>query len=253
MRIGIFIDARMTGPPLPLRVLTDLAGRPMLYRVVERARAATTVDEVAVVTTRAPVDDPIAHFCDEFGVLFFRGDATDELRRFAQAAAMLQLDVVGRIAANGPLLAPTVIDEVVRSRASSGAHYAGNTLVRSYPRGFDVEVVTRTALERAAAEAREPADRASPTAYILAHPDRFRLHAVRYVQDLSSLRWCVEGPSDLAFIREVYLRCGELPDDMASLVQALAGADGDAPAGLSLGVESEVDAPGVWWLERDIA
>jgi spore coat polysaccharide biosynthesis protein SpsF len=253
MRIGVLIDARMTGPPLPLKVLTDLAGRPMLCRVVERARAATTVDEVAVVTTRAPVDDPIAHFCDEFGVLFFRGDAADELRRFARAAATLQLDVIGRIAANGPLLAPTVIDEVVRSRASSGAHYAGNTLVRSYPRGFDVEVVTRTALDRAAAEAQEPGDRSSPTAYIVAHPDRFRLHAVRYPQDLSSLRWCVEGPSDLAFIREVYLRCGEVPEDMESLREVLAGADANAPVGVSLGVESGTDAAGAWWLERDIA
>ena len=44
---------------LPGKVLTDLAGEPMLARVVHRIRRAATLDEVVIATTRQATDDAI--------------------------------------------------------------------------------------------------------------------------------------------------------------------------------------------------
>ena len=40
------IQARMSSTRLPGKVLKDIAGKPMLQHVVERARQAKTIDEV---------------------------------------------------------------------------------------------------------------------------------------------------------------------------------------------------------------
>jgi spore coat polysaccharide biosynthesis protein SpsF len=47
------------------------------------------------------------------------------------------------------------------------------------------------------------------TAYIYKHPDLFQLGSVTQEEDLSALRWTVDTPQDLEFVRAVY---GFFPD-----------------------------------------
>ena len=51
------IQARMSSTRLPGKVLLDIAGEPMLARVIERAKRAKLVDEVVLATTTDPSDD----------------------------------------------------------------------------------------------------------------------------------------------------------------------------------------------------
>ena len=51
MRVVAIIQARMSSTRLPGKVLLDLAGEPMLARVVDRTRRAQTRDEVVIATT----------------------------------------------------------------------------------------------------------------------------------------------------------------------------------------------------------
>ena len=88
--------------------------------------------------------------------------------------------------------------------ATPPVDYCSNVLRRTYPRGLDTEVIARGALERAAREAREPHQREHVTPYIYEHPDLFRLASVENPDDRSQLRWTVDTPEDLAFVRAVY-------------------------------------------------
>mgnify|MGYP001184071418 CR=1 FL=1 len=45
------VQARMGSTRLPRKVLADIGGKPMLQRVIERARAAALVDNVILATT----------------------------------------------------------------------------------------------------------------------------------------------------------------------------------------------------------
>ena len=45
--------------------------------------------------------------------------------------------------ADCPLIDPDVVDEVVDRYLEGGWDYVSNTLVRTYPRGLDVEVIER--------------------------------------------------------------------------------------------------------------
>src|SRR5579871_1881320 len=190
------IQARMASTRLPGKVLADIGGRPMLARVIDRVRAASTIDDVLVATSTSRADDAIEVLCREHRIAVFRGDENDVLDRYYRAAQATRADVVVRITADCPLHDPQVIDTVVSRFDPSRFDYASNAVDRTYPDGLDVEVFSFQALERAWREAQWASEREHVTAFIWKHPDRFRLHHVCQATDLSAARWTVDEPSD---------------------------------------------------------
>jgi len=57
------IQARMSSSRLPGKVMLDIAGKPMLLHVIERARLARQVDQVVLATSNDPSDDILEQFC----------------------------------------------------------------------------------------------------------------------------------------------------------------------------------------------
>lgn len=207
MKIVTIIQARMGSTRLPGKVLEDLAGEPMLGRVVRRAQRATLVHETVVATTDLRRDDLIETFCRERGWPIFRGSQDDVLDRYRECAAAYGADAVVRITSDCPFIDPTVIDLVIGRflDAQPGIHYASNVFpTRTYPRGLDVEVIRRDALETAWTDDSDPALREHVTPFIHRNPDRFAVLSVLHPADYSDCRWTVDTPEDLAFARRVY-------------------------------------------------
>lgn len=211
MRTGAIIQARMGSTRLPGKVLMDISGETMLARVVSRVRrTGETLDEVIVATTGLSEDDAIVRECRALGVPVCRGSSEDVLDRYVQAARAYQLDVVVRITADCPLIDPGVIRSVVERFRQVGPDYASNTLVRTYPRGLDTEVVSMPALEQAWREARQAYEREHVTPYLYEQPNLFELLSVELDQGdngrFGNLRWTVDTPEDLMLIRALYDR-----------------------------------------------
>ena len=211
MRTVAIIQARMGSTRLAGKVLLDLAGEPMLARVMHRVQRASLLDEVMIATTIHPADDAIAQLCAARGWPCARGSPEDVLDRYYQAARVSQADVVVRITSDCPLIEPEVIDQVIHEFLAHQpkADYASNVQSpRTFPRGLDTEVMRFDALARAWREDTNPAWREHVTPYIYRHPERFRLHDVVNAVDLSSLRWTVDTAQDLEFVRRIYARFG---------------------------------------------
>ena len=206
MKVVAIIQARMGSSRLPGKVLEDIAGRSMLYRVVSRLRAAQLIDQLLVATTTLAKDDAIVEECQNCGVPSYRGDEGDVLDRYFRAAESGRADVVVRITSDCPLIDPEITDKTIRAFLREQPAYASNTLVRTYPRGLDTEVISRSALTRAWREARQPYEREHVTPYIAEHPADFQLLSVTGAEDYSAHRWTVDTLEDLAFVRAIYSR-----------------------------------------------
>ena len=209
MRIAAIIQARMGSTRLPGKVLADLAGQPMLARVVNRTARAKTLDKVVVATTTDSADAVIADLCAQNCWPFFRGDRDDVLDRYCQAAKAHGAEVVVRITSDCPFIDPEIIDRVVRVFLEKNPDYASNTLKRTYPRGLDVEVVTLVSLIRACHECSDPYQRVHVTPYICQNPHLFQIISVTSEADYSDHRWTVDTPEDLEFARAVYLQLSD--------------------------------------------
>ena len=211
------IQARMGSTRLPGKVLADIQGRPMLLRVVDRTAAARRIDQVVIATSTLPSDDPIATLCRQNHVECFRGDESDVLRRYADAARHYGASLITRVTSDCPLLDPTVTDRVIDAFHRSHdddetkvAAYASNTLKRTWPRGLDTEVFTAETLYQADRRTTEPYHRTHVTPYIYENPEQFHLLPVYDETDFSHLRWTVDTADDLELVRAIYHR---LPND----------------------------------------
>lgn len=202
------VQARMDSSRLPGKVLLDVAGEPMLVRVVERTKMAKSLDKVVVATSKSPSDDGIVDLCKERRYLIFQGSEFDVLDRCYQAAKVYQAGVVVRITADCPLIDPSVIDLTVRRFFESGVDFATNRLpppwTRSFPIGLDTEVCSMDALERAWREAKLPYHREHVMPYIYEQEGRFRVLKVDHEPDYGNLRWTVDTQEDLTLVRMIY-------------------------------------------------
>ncbi len=208
MKTVAIIQARLGSTRLPGKVCLDLAGEPMLARVVHRVRRARRVDEVLVATTTETRDDPLVEMCVERGWLCFRGSEDDVLDRYFQAAKSRGAEVVVRITSDCPLIDPAVIDSAIRGRELQQADYCANVVRRTYPRGLDVEVFTFTTLEAAWRGDDKPEWREHVTQFILRNPGRFDLSTMAHDDDHSALRWTVDTPEDFELMEKIYAHFG---------------------------------------------
>ena len=207
MRNVAIIQARMGSTRLPGKVLQDLAGEPMLARVVNRTGRAKTIQEVVIATTTNVLDDVIVELCKARDWSWFRGSEEDVLDRYYQAAKKYQADLIVRITSDCPLIEPEIVDQVVQEFLERWPEldYATNTWPqRTFPQGLDTEVMSRDALDRAWHEDRNPTWREHVTPYIYRNPDRFRIHNVLSQVDYSAMRWTVDTTEDLTFVRQIY-------------------------------------------------
>ncbi len=209
-RVVAIVQARMGSTRLPGKVLAEVNGRPLLWHIIRRVRAARLVDEVVVATSDRTDDDAVARYCEQHGIAVFRGSHLDVLDRFYHAARCFTAETVVRIAGDCPLIDPQVIDHVIQTFSEGKYDYVANILRYTYPDGLDTEVLSFAALETAWREARYPVEREHVTPYIRTS-GRFRLANVENERPLpvGSLRWTVDGPADLEFVRAIYRRLGE--------------------------------------------
>jgi spore coat polysaccharide biosynthesis protein SpsF len=212
MRAVAIIQARMGSTRLPGKVMLDLCGHPILWHVIERVRATSGVEAVAVATSLDPGNDPIRALCEDVGVRVFSGSEEDVLDRYYRAAQELGADPVVRVTSDCPLFDPGVNERMLEMFAEGnyehvavatggGAEAAG---VMGYPTGLGGECFTFAALERAWREATEQSDREHVTPYIWRRREEFRCGWLAAPHDWHMLRLTVDEPEDYQLVQAIY-------------------------------------------------
>lgn len=209
---GAVVQARVGSTRLPGKVLARVQGDTLLGHLLRRLSRSRTLRAIVVASPDGPKDRIVLEEARRHGAETFAGSEQDVLSRFVGAARRFGLDPVVRITADCPLLDPTVVDQAVERflelRVSGRAVDVVTNArpgARTYPRGLDVEVASREALEDADARAASgAAEREHVTQYLYRNADRYRIEDFALPLDLSFLRWTVDAPEDLELVREIY-------------------------------------------------
>lgn len=216
------VQARMSSERLPGKVLLDLGGRPILDWVIAAARGSDAVQGVVVATSNQPEDDAIAARCNHLGVATWRGSLNDVLSRYLDVAEARGASALVRLTGDCPLLDPSIIAQVTSAFAAcqSQVSYVSNTVVRTLPRGLDCEVVSTSALQRAA-ELADDLDREHVTRGILRRPAEFSIFGIAYPVDASRFRVTLDTEDDLRALRMIVADLGSSASDHRQLVRYL--------------------------------
>lgn len=209
MNLVTVVQARMKSTRLPYKVLMDLAGKPLLVRVVERITASKESGTVVVATTTDSSDDIIYDLCTRENINVFRGDPANLLDRHYKAALQYKADAVVKIPSDCPLIDPRVITKVIQYYKANHSFfdYVSNLHPATYPDGNDVEVMSMNALEEAWNEADKNYEREHTTPFFWENPHKFNIGNVYWEtgKDLSMIhRWTIDYEEDYFLIKIIY-------------------------------------------------
>ncbi|MCC7250955.1 glycosyltransferase family protein [Hyphomicrobium sp.] len=203
-RVVAIVQARTSSSRLPGKVLKDLIGVPMIVQQLDRLGRTRLVDRLVVATSDDPSDDELVGLLVARAQDVVRGALDDVLGRFTEAMRTFPSEHVVRLTADCPLADPDVVDAVVAYHLLGGSAITTNSVESRMPDGLDVEVIRSSALLTAAEEATKLFEREHVTQFLYRRPDRFGVCHFPVLEDLGHLRWTVDEPADLDFVRAVY-------------------------------------------------
>ncbi len=149
-RVVLILQARMGSTRLPGKSMMDLAGAPLLARILERVTRAKKPHAVVMATTERPEDDVLVALAEGMGVPVFRGSQNDLLDRYYQAAKTFGADIVLRLPADNATPEPEEIDRIVDFHLSTDFVFTTNlaqACSSDYPDGIGAEAVDFWAVE----------------------------------------------------------------------------------------------------------
>lgn len=110
--IGV-IPARWGSTRFEGKILAEIAGKPMIQHVFERACEAKNLDDILIATD----DKRILEACEAFGakVVMTRADHPSGTDRIAEAVADVDAAYVINIQGDEPLIQPAIIDDLAQA------------------------------------------------------------------------------------------------------------------------------------------
>lgn len=154
-RIVMIVQARMNSSRLPGKSIMNLAGAPLIGRILERIKRCKSVDDIVLAIPDTTKDSVLASIGHHYKVNVFIGSENDLVDRYYQAAIVSNADIIVRLPADNATPEPSEIDRIInhhlllnRRGFSSNLTAIGNS---GYPDGIGAEVFDFSLL----AEARE--------------------------------------------------------------------------------------------------
>ena len=110
-QVVAIIPARYASTRLPGKPLLDLAGKPMVLRVVERAKACVLVNRVIVATDDPRVFAAVTGAGEE--AMMTSPDHRTGTDRLAEAASTLDAEIIVNVQGDEPLIEPATIEAAI--------------------------------------------------------------------------------------------------------------------------------------------
>lgn len=203
---AIVIQARTGSSRAPGKITHLFQGEPMLEYQVKRLQRAL-LRHIYIATTDQSRDAVTAEIAERAGVPCFRGSENDVMGRYLACAEHFNLDPIIRVGGDDPLLDPAGLQYLflVQEKERADLVYASHREGWIY--GTAGELVTHSALKRAAESATDPLDRE---------------HVISYLKRSHGFRCIKASPASKDLIRpDIYLSV-DYAEDLYLIDQILA-------------------------------
>ena len=140
-KTSIILQARTSSKRLPGKVLKYIGDFPMILFQIERLKKAKLVDEIIVATTDTKEDDDLVKILISNQIKIHRSFSNDVLGRYADCLKITKSKNIIRITGDCPLIDSSLILKLIDILdKNSEIDYASNTMNRTFPHGFDIEI-----------------------------------------------------------------------------------------------------------------
>lgn len=180
---GVVVFCRMGSTRLPGKVLMDVAGRPLLGRLLDQLKVLSSERKTVIATTSEALDDPIIDFAEKEQIDCFRGHPTDTLDRGIACAEYFGFKYFARVCGDSPFMNPRLIRALFEIFEKSDVDIVTNIFPRTFPAGISGEIISVDTLRSVEALTGDPQDREHMTRFIYDNPFRFQIRNVESHND----------------------------------------------------------------------
>jgi len=201
----------MSSSRLPGKVLIDLAGKPVLWHIVNRLKKSEFIEKIVVATSNDDSDKAIVSWCQSNLVDFFVGELEDVLDRYYKTSVKFDADPIVRITGDCPLVDPEIVDEVILNFLKGG--YDAYSLGGEFPDGLDCQIFSFNAIEIAWERATLKSEREHVGPFIEKNKEKiFKVSHLKKFNGLGHHRWTLDEEKDLIFLTEIFSKLSKNGD-----------------------------------------
>lgn len=214
MKKAIIIQGRMSSSRFPGKMMSDLAGAPLIRFVYERCLNSKEAGITAVATSGDKTDDQLYEYCRSGGIPVFRGSLDNVLERYVRAAEFYGAGIICRVCGDSPFVDTSVIDEMFKMLEKTGIDYVAPVKDRCIA-GLDSEVIRDIALKAALNNTADRDCLEHVTPYIKKAENKFKIKLIDFnlrPTPLSALVLTVDYPGDLEICNRVVAVLGKRYD-----------------------------------------
>ncbi len=169
------IQARHTSSRLPGKMTLPLAGIPVIEHIVRRIRTVESIDSICITIPEGKAQAPLAEVIATLdGVHLSRGPEEHLLTRFSIAARETGADVIVRLWGDCPAVDPSLVRSALDAFQSESPDWSYLSDKSGYPLGSEHQIISRAALDAAAAAVTDDADLEAVHSWFDRHPADFR-------------------------------------------------------------------------------
>ena len=138
----------MSSNRTPGKVLSDINGKPMLVRQIERLQKKFLNLPIVCITSNEKEDDLIQSTCEKNNFNFFRGSLNNVLERYIKAADYFNVDYIIRVGGDDPLIDPSACKAVINENIKSNSDFIYTSHRKGWPYGSACELISLNSLKK---------------------------------------------------------------------------------------------------------
>lgn len=204
----IIIQSRNGSKRLPFKSVLTLSGYPTLLHIIKRVKLLEdSENKIIVATSQNNEDDIIADLCKTNKINCYRGHPTNVLSRFQHLAKKYNPENIIRVTGDCPLINPIIINQLISIIKKKEIDYASNTIQRTFPHGFDVEIFKSSIIKEFNNPSENDIEHVTPFIY---NSKKYKLFSLIDKNNNSSFRLTLDTKYDYFFInkliKKIFLR-----------------------------------------------
>ena len=181
------IQARLTSSRFPGKVLKKIFNElNVIDLMYERISNSKKISKIIFAIPKNVKNEKLRDYLKSKNYLFYQGKEFDVLNRIYHASKTFKAKNIIRLTADCPLLDGKTIDKHIDFYFKSKSDYISNQINRTYPDGYDIEIISFQLLKKLNSIAKLKEDREHVTTYL--KRTRSNIKTVNYEKDLSNLR-----------------------------------------------------------------
>lgn len=212
-KIAFFIQARTGSSRLPNKVLLPFYNKEtILDIIINKLQDNFKNIPIILCTSTALNDKKIEIYCNQKGIYCFRGDETNVLKRFVDAAIVYNTETIIRICADNPFLDILFLKNLIKyyNKNQNADYWSYKTsiqtpVIRTHF-GFFAEIVTTKALLEVLKQTKDKMYLEHVTNYIYSSTSfSIKLKMLpSYLKNRTDLRFTIDDKEDFDLMKKLY-------------------------------------------------